>query len=48
LAKYRLCRPRTLLALHAEGARGATLLDALQPDTAQTRFYPGLLLGGQP
>jgi hypothetical protein len=39
---------RTLLALHGAGARGVTLLDALQPDTAQTRFYPGILLGGQP
>jgi hypothetical protein len=38
---------RTLLALHDVGARGITLLDALQPDTAQTRFYPGLLLGGE-
>jgi hypothetical protein len=38
---------RTLLALHGGGARGATLLNALEPDTAQTRFYPGLLLGGQ-
>ena len=39
---------RTLLALHDVGARSITLLDALQPDTAQTRFYPGLLLGGEP
>jgi hypothetical protein len=39
---------RTLLALHDVGGRGITLLDALQPDTAQTRFYPGLLLGGEP
>jgi hypothetical protein len=39
---------RTLLALHANGSRSMTLLDALHPDTAQTRFYPGLLLGGQP
>jgi hypothetical protein len=39
---------RTLIALHGSGARAATLLDALAPDTAQTRFYPGLLLGGQP
>jgi hypothetical protein len=37
---------RTLLALHASGARGATLLNALDPDTATTRFVPGLLLGG--
>jgi hypothetical protein len=39
---------RTLLTLHDVGGRGITLLDALQPDTAQTRFYPGLLLGGEP
>jgi len=39
---------RTLLALHDIGGRGITLLDALQPDTAQTRFYPGVLLGGEP
>jgi len=38
---------RTLIALHSGGARGVTLLDALHPDTAQTRFYPALLLGGQ-
>jgi hypothetical protein len=38
---------RTLFALHGGGARGVTLLDAVQPDTAQTRFYPGLLLGGE-
>jgi hypothetical protein len=37
---------RTLLALHASGARGATLLNALDPDTATTHFVPGLLLGG--
>jgi len=39
---------RTLVALHGSGPHSATLLNALQPDTAQTRFYPGLLLGGQP
>lgn len=37
---------RTLLAFHSTGAVGVTLLDALEPDTARTRFYPGLLLGG--
>lgn len=37
---------RTLLAVHGAGARGATLLDARAPDTATTRFFPGLLLGG--
>lgn len=36
---------RTLVAVHGAGARGATLLDARDPDTATTRFYPGLLLG---
>ncbi len=39
---------RTLLALHTGGPRAVTLLNALEPDTAETRFYPGLLLGGQP
>jgi len=39
---------RTLLALHSGGGRSATLLNALDPDTAATRFYPALLLGGQP
>lgn len=43
---------RSLIALHATGADGgraslgATVLDALSPDTATSRFYPGLLLGG--
>lgn len=37
---------RTLLAVNRRGARGATLLDARDPDTATTRFFPGLLLGG--
>jgi hypothetical protein len=35
---------RVLIALHASGARGATLLDAVSPDTADSRFFPGLLL----
>jgi hypothetical protein len=35
---------RTLIALHSGGARGATLLDATRPDTADTRYFPGLLL----
>lgn len=39
---------RTLLAFHTEGGRSATLLNALDPDSAATRFYPALLLGGQP
>jgi len=39
---------RSAIALHAvqENALGATVLDALAPDTAKTRFYGGLLLGG--
>jgi hypothetical protein len=37
---------RTLVALHAGGVRAATVLDARQPDTATSRFFPGLLLGG--
>ena len=39
---------RTLIALHGTGGRGATVLNALDPDTAATRFFPGLLFGGQP
>lgn len=35
---------RVLVALHGAGARGATLLDAVSPDTAESRFFPGLLL----
>jgi hypothetical protein len=35
---------RVLIALHAQGSGSATLLDARQPDTADTRFFPGLLL----
>lgn len=35
---------RVLVALHPGGARGATLLDAQRPDTAETHFFPGLLL----
>lgn len=35
---------RVLIALHELGAESATLLDARQPDTADTRFFPGLLL----
>lgn len=37
---------RALIALHPGGALGATVLDAREPDTASTRFFPGLLLGG--
>jgi hypothetical protein len=35
---------RVLIALHPGGAQGATLLDAVRPDTADTRYFPGLLL----
>jgi hypothetical protein len=35
---------RVLIALHPGGGRGATLLDAVHPDTADTRYFPGLLL----
>ncbi|MBN2192688.1 MAG: hypothetical protein JW751_07705 [Polyangiaceae bacterium] len=38
---------RVAIALHIEGASlGATVLDARAPDTADTRFYGGILLGG--
>jgi hypothetical protein len=38
---------RAVLALHADGASlGVTVLDATDPDTADTRFYGGILLGG--
>jgi hypothetical protein len=37
---------RTLIALHNGGSHGVTLMNALDPDTAQTRYYPGLLLEG--
>lgn len=39
---------RTLIALHPGGGLGATVLDANDPDTAATRFVPGLLLEGEP
>ncbi|HVZ36489.1 MAG TPA: hypothetical protein VG963_28865, partial [Polyangiaceae bacterium] len=39
---------RVLVTLDERGARSATLLDALNPDSADTRFFPGLLLGGNP
>lgn len=38
---------RTAVVLHhSGGALGATLLDAVAPDTANTRFYSGLAYGG--
>jgi hypothetical protein len=33
-----------LIALHAQGAFGATVFDALAPDPAKSRVYPALLL----
>jgi hypothetical protein len=37
---------RALIALHPGGGLGATVMDAVEPDTAATRFVPGILLGG--
>lgn len=42
---------RAAIALHASdkgdhASLGATVLDALDPDTAETRFYDGLIFGG--
>jgi hypothetical protein len=37
---------RSLVAIHAEGGVGATVFDALQPDTATSRRHSALLLGG--
>ena len=37
---------RSLVALDVRGAVGATVLDALAPDTAASRSYYGLLLEG--
>lgn len=37
---------RALIALHATGNVGATVFDALSPDTATARSYAGLLLEG--
>ena len=37
---------RALVAIHAQGAIGATVFDALSPDTATARLYSGLLLEG--
>lgn len=50
----RLDGGRSAIALHevagtgTHAALGATVLDALSPDTADTRFYSGLTLGGHP
>lgn len=37
---------RSLIAVHAKGAFGATVFDANQPDTATARLFGGLLLEG--
>ncbi len=37
---------RTAVALHAQGGLGATVFDALEPDTAHSRFYSGFEFGG--
>ena len=54
LAVYDVARRdsgRAAIALHVSEAMGsvavgATVLDALDPDTGKSRFYPGLMLGG--
>jgi hypothetical protein len=46
-AVFDVARPdggRSLVAIDARGAYGATVLDALTPDTAQSKSYYGLLL----
>ncbi len=42
----RLDGGRAAVALHEQGALGATVLDAVNPDGAVTRFHAGILLGG--
>lgn len=37
---------RAVIAFHDEGNLGVTVLDAAHPDSTDTRFYSGLLLGG--
>jgi hypothetical protein len=37
---------RSLIAVHAQGALGATVFDALKPDTATSRQTPAILLEG--
>jgi hypothetical protein len=37
---------RSLIAMHRQGAVGATVFDALEPDTATQRVVPALLLEG--
>jgi hypothetical protein len=45
---FDVARPggRALVALHSQGALGATVFDALAPDTATSRWIPALLLEG--
>ncbi len=38
---------RSLVALHQEGGVGATIFDALAPDSAKSRRYSAILVGGQ-
>ncbi len=47
-AVFDVARPggRALIAVHARGALGATVFDALNPDTATSRWIPALLLEG--
>jgi hypothetical protein len=47
-AVYDVARPggRSLIAIHAQGAVGATVFDAINPDTATARRIPALLLEG--
>ncbi len=37
---------RAAVAVHSSGTVGVTVLDALEPDTADTTFHTGILLGG--
>ncbi len=37
---------RAIVAIDQRGAGGATVVDAIAPDTAQSRSYYGLLLEG--
>jgi hypothetical protein len=39
---------RDVLAFHSSATLGVTVLDALRPDTAASRYYAALLLGGLP
>ncbi len=37
---------RDVLAMHSSSTLGITVLDALDPDTARSVYYAGILLGG--